>query len=346
MNLEDLKQLAQNANVQAFLRVIRARESGQGDNAYRMVNGGGIFSEFSAHPYAGLTTTHGGRAAGAYQFLPTTWGELVAACPGGDFSPEWQDLRCIQLIVQRGAMPMVLAGKIEEAMIKLRPTWTSLPGASESKIGWTVNLALAVYREYGGVTATDQMAADLEPTKGKQMPIAALIATFGPLIADLIPQVAKLFSSGSEVATRNVAAGEAVLNAVTKAAGAVNIQEALEKIQADKALQASVQQAVVTDPVIMGLLEVGGGIAAARTAAADPGQIAFYKNPAFIMSLVLIPLIYMVVYAVLFDAAAGWSDEMRSVVVTAIVTGLVSSITGFFLGSSLGSQKKTEIMKG
>jgi hypothetical protein len=238
---------------------------------------------------------------------------------------------------------MIVSGKIEDAMRKLRPIWTSLPGAAESSANWTVAKALAVYRQYGGIIATDQMAgiADLQP-EGKKMPIAALIATFGPMIADLIPQVAKLFSSGSEVATRNVAAGEAVLNAVTKAAGAVNIQDALEKIQADKALQASVQQAVVTDPVIMGLLEVGGGIAAARIAMADPAQIAFYKNPAFVMSLVLIPLIYMVVYAVLFDAAAGWSDEMRSVVVTAIVTGLVSSITGFFLGSSLGSQKKTD----
>ena len=49
----------------------------------------------------------------------------------------------------------------------------------------------------------------------------------------------------------------------------------------------------------------------------------------------------MVAAAVLFGIGGQtWSDDIKTLLVTAIVTGALGSITGFFLGSSLGSQRK------
>ena len=168
------------------------------------------------------------------------------------------------------------------------------------------------------------------------------VAMFLPMLVDLIPAIAKLIGGGSEVAQRNVAIGQTVLETAVKAANAVNEQDMIEKARTDPAVLEAVRIAVMTHPAVMEVLEVGGGIAKARQAASDPNQIQLWRNPAFVMTCILVPLLYIVVGAVVFGIGGAWSDEMRSVVVTAIVTGLLGSITGFFLGSSLGSQRKTD----
>ncbi|MBK7082299.1 MAG: hypothetical protein IPH55_16765 [Betaproteobacteria bacterium] len=71
-----LKAAAEFGNVKAFLRVIRERESGQGADAYLMINGGGHMAGFASHPWHGIPTTQGSKACGAYQFLGTTWAGL------------------------------------------------------------------------------------------------------------------------------------------------------------------------------------------------------------------------------------------------------------------------------
>lgn len=182
--------------------------------------------------------------------------------------------------------------------------------------------------------------APAQPKESK-MPFLALLAAFGPVIAQLIPQVAKAVGGG-ERAQQNVAAAQAIFDTVVKASGQANIQSAVEAMQGDPALVTKVTQAVVTDPVVMQLLEIGGGIAAARVADAQATQAdkPFWYSPAFWIVVLLLPLVYLVVSAVVFDVGGKWSDEMRSVVVTAIVAGLLSSITGFYLGSSYGSARK------
>ncbi len=153
MTLDELRSSLQNKNVTAFLRVIRQGESSQSVDAYSMINGGGTFTDLSRHPFSGLKTTQGGKAAGAYQFIPTTWDELSQTLPGGDFSPLWQSIRCVQLIAERGALPAIMAGECAKAIEVLRPTWTSLPGAAESSGHYTLPQALAVFQEYGGTLA-------------------------------------------------------------------------------------------------------------------------------------------------------------------------------------------------
>ena len=57
-----LAESLKNTNVQAFLRVIRAGESSQDDSAYTVINGGSHFTDFSKHPWDGITTTLGAKA--------------------------------------------------------------------------------------------------------------------------------------------------------------------------------------------------------------------------------------------------------------------------------------------
>src|SRR5512139_1244538 len=106
---EQCGEYLQNAQVRAFLRCIREGESSQGDDAYRIINGGAHFDAPPwAHPWPdGTPTTQGGRAAGAFQFLPSTWKRVADALGLPDFSPPNQDAGAVYLIDGRGALPAV-----------------------------------------------------------------------------------------------------------------------------------------------------------------------------------------------------------------------------------------------
>jgi uncharacterized membrane protein YeaQ/YmgE (transglycosylase-associated protein family) len=68
-----------------------------------------------------------------------------------------------------------------------------------------------------------------------------------------------------------------------------------------------------------------------------------WSNPAFWISILLLPLIYLTVGTVLgLFGSAVFSSEIQAAVVSAVVSGVLGSLTGFWLGSSFGSQKKTD----
>ncbi len=56
------------------------------------------------------------------------------------------------------------------------------------------------------------------------------------------------------------------------------------------------------------------------------------------VTLALIPLVYLVVIAVLF--LPGYSEQLRTVVVTAVLSGLLGAIYGYWLDSSAKEAKK------
>lgn len=354
LSQEGLRGLRMNANVLAFLRVIREKESSQDESAYTILNGGSHFFDTSRHPYEGVPTTKGGKAAGAYQFLGTTWARLVDLYSFPDFGPESQDLGAIALIQGRGALADVIAGRFDSAVAKLRPEWTSLPGAAESRADWTLAKAREVFVRWGGTFApVETPALDTQPAapiedhspaleKTTVDPLSA-IALFGPLISQLIPQVAKLFDKKAESPAK-LEAAQKVIDTIVASTATPNAQAAVEKMTADPVALKAATSAVVTQPDIMQLLEVGGGIERARAQVVEMAALPPQRNVALIVAGFLTPLLYIVVIAVTFDLGGTWSDEMRSVVVTAIVTGLLGSITGFFLGSSYGSSRKTDML--
>ncbi|MBK7592259.1 MAG: glycoside hydrolase family 104 protein, partial [Betaproteobacteria bacterium] len=172
LTTEWLKAAAEFANVKAFLRVIRERESGQGADAYLMINGGGHMAGFASHPWHDIPTTQGSKACGAYQFLGTTWAGLCEQYEFPDFSPESQDLGAIALIHERGALQDVIAGKFDAAVAKLRKVWTSLPGASESSAKWTMDKARAVYVNYGGLLDNAELLQPAAPIEERTPEVA------------------------------------------------------------------------------------------------------------------------------------------------------------------------------
>lgn len=144
-----------NANVQAFLMMIRIGEGTAGPQGYTTFFGGGQFSDLSKHP--NVAHTAGGytsTAAGAYQFLYSTWQQLQAQYSLPDFSPASQDIAAVGLIKQQGALADVLAGRIATAIGKCNRIWASLAGSPYGQPTLTMADDLANYVSNGG-TLTD-----------------------------------------------------------------------------------------------------------------------------------------------------------------------------------------------
>lgn len=150
--------LLSHPNVQAFLRVIRSKESSQDANAYRMIVGGGQFDSFADHPRirAVCWTTGSGKrlcstAAGAYQITATTFDEAKQIMGVPDFSPQSQDLIALGRIAARGALDDVLVGRVDDAVRKLPLEW-------EAFKRWPDPVYYrSVFAQYGGQLTTSRL---------------------------------------------------------------------------------------------------------------------------------------------------------------------------------------------
>ncbi len=342
MTLANLRALLARNNVSAFLHVIREKESGQDSNAYTILNGGTHFTGWAAHPYAGQRTPPA-KAAGAYQFIASTWAEVSNLYRLPDFTPESQDLGAVGRIIYRNALDDVLGGRFADAVAKCRNEWTSLPGAAESHATWTLAKAQALYLQYGGHLA---VPLKVEPVPPAVQPRNQMdpISIFLPIIAQLIPQIAKVIGGG-ERAQANVAIAQTVLDTVVKATGSANEQEAVSKMQSDPAMLKAATEAVVTEPTIMGILEIGGGIKAAREAdaAAVRADKPFWYSPAFWISVLLLVMPFMLLADVFYVHPAAYDGNLRTQIVTGVLA-IVMIVGGYFLGSSQGSQKKDDLL--
>lgn len=144
--------LLQNKNVQAMLRVIRTGEGTADSGGYSRLFGGGNFTGFADHPRQkitkwGLTST----AAGAYQFLASSWDETKRTMGLVDFSPASQDLAALGRLAARGALDDVLAGRFTSAIKKINREWASLPGSPYGQRTMQFSSALAIYQGTGGL---------------------------------------------------------------------------------------------------------------------------------------------------------------------------------------------------
>lgn len=364
MQLGNILQVARsNPNGAAWLRVIRQGETSQDPRAYYMVNGGAYIDDLARHPWDGIPTTQGAKATGAYQFLGTTWAECREMLDLPDFSPESQDLAALFLTYRRGALDDVLAGRIPEAMAKCANEWVSLPPKD-----WA-----AVYAKYGGLLNDSQPAAPIEersetlPPQTKDKPMGALTVLL-PLITQLLPMVGTLF--GGHKDAQNAQAIGTVLDTIVKATGQAGpadvgtVGTAIQMMQADKAVTAKVAQAIVTNPEVLPLLQIGevaGGAAAARQSDLQSRQAPdpFYKTSAvFWISIILIPLVAWYVgssivggieipkdwpwYAQLPLKIFGvaWDAGARVGLANLVVGLVLGGICGVYFGVSVTQQKQ------
>lgn len=118
-------------------RVLRTGEGTLGNDGYKTIFTHARFEDFADHPRQ-LKTSRGltSDAAGAYQFLSTTWDGARKALNLPDFSPQSQELAARYLTEGRGVDPdKVIETKEEfiQVMAKLAPEWASMPIIKDGK---------------------------------------------------------------------------------------------------------------------------------------------------------------------------------------------------------------------
>lgn len=138
-------------NVQAFLRVIRRGEGTADAAGYRRIFGGSMFSSMAEHPRKTIKTSrYTSSAAGAYQFIISTWDETARIMGLHDFSELSQDMGAVGRIAARGALDDVLAGRFDAAIRKCAKEWASLPYSPYGQPTISMATAAAVYASNGG----------------------------------------------------------------------------------------------------------------------------------------------------------------------------------------------------
>lgn len=148
-----------NGNVQAMLAVIRAGEGTADAKGYRRIVGGGEFESFADHPRVVRSGTFANgvswrsSAAGAYQFIESTWDETARVMGLPDFSPKSQDLAAVGRMAARGAIGDVVAGNFDKAVKAMAREWASLPGSPYGQPVMSMERARAVFASAGGAAA-------------------------------------------------------------------------------------------------------------------------------------------------------------------------------------------------
>lgn len=145
--------------VKAFLDLIAWSEGAGYDTIVTGVRGPEVFTDFSDHPFAGgrqpqvirrvplLTST----AAGRYQILLRFWEAYKGELGLTDFSPASQDAVAIQMIKERGALPLIESGDIAGAIARCSNIWASLPGNNYAQGGKTL---AALLDKFAGLEVT------------------------------------------------------------------------------------------------------------------------------------------------------------------------------------------------
>ena len=162
------------ANVLAFLDMLAWSEGTSTskytrDDGYDVIVGGidltphdGVddapdtFRDYSQHPGWLITVNRRGlrsTAAGRYQLLYRYWKAYSQQLGLKDFGPVSQDLIAIQQIRERGALPMIRAGLLADAISRCSNIWASLPGNSYQQRQHAFEALAAQFIKAGGSLA-------------------------------------------------------------------------------------------------------------------------------------------------------------------------------------------------
>jgi lysozyme len=149
-----------NANVRAFLLMIRKSEGTDGPDGYRTMFGHRLFDSFADHPREYFTYTDlAGKtirtsAAGAYQIIYSVWSVLKSRLALPDFTPASQDRAAIELISERDALDDIFSGRFTGAVYKVRSIWASLPGSDAHQPEHDLQQVEQWYLQAGGQITT------------------------------------------------------------------------------------------------------------------------------------------------------------------------------------------------
>lgn len=265
------------------------------------------------------------------------------AFPGALEEPRWAVWSAADYWDSRDLNALADAGQYEAITRRING---GLNGQADRLARWErAQRALAATPQAEGRadTDTDTAPAPEAPQKETRMPLAPIVGAILPSIIEAIPKLGKLFGSGSQVAERNVQAASMAVDLVQQAVGAVNAQDAAERIKADPAALQAATAAI--EAHWYELAEAGGGgIAGARKANTEfvESGASIWRNPAFLVSLVLIVMPMMLLTDVLFVHPEHYTGELRVQIVTAVLA-VIAMVAGYWIGTSFSSARKTEI---
>jgi muramidase (phage lysozyme) len=141
-------------NAAAFLDMIAVSEIGTpllavSDNGYNVLVGSTaskplLFTSYANHPNI-FNKQCNSDAAGRYQIMHHWWEDYMPILHLPDFSPASQDLYAVEMMRERHALPLILAGNLAGAISACCKTWASLPG---SPYGQHVNAYAALQTAY------------------------------------------------------------------------------------------------------------------------------------------------------------------------------------------------------
>lgn len=154
--------------VMAFLRLIRwAEGTDKRINPYAVVYAYEFtITDFSDHPFYSSHQWKGGKlsasmcinagqkpgcvstAAGAYQFIRTTWQNLKKRGNLPDFGNRSQDRAAIMLLKDCNSYNHILTGNIKQAILNAGNTWASLPGNTYGQNPKKIDTLIAKYKEF------------------------------------------------------------------------------------------------------------------------------------------------------------------------------------------------------
>ena len=150
---------------QALLNTIRYAEGTwkQGSReGYHTLYGGGRFASLARHPEIVVVKRYTSAAAGAYQFLPTTWKEASQRLQLNSFDPSNQDQAALYLVDRRGVLDEIdQAGLTPKAMAVLAKEWRRLVGNIGTQLEGT---AAQVRSEVARIAARPPQGEGSRPT--------------------------------------------------------------------------------------------------------------------------------------------------------------------------------------
>lgn len=195
--------------------------------------------------------------------------------------------------------------------------------------------------EGGDSASTESGPFPEQPAQGETV-MAPFVAAAIPSLIQAAPALIRLFGN-SEQAEKNAKAAEVAVEIAKAVTETPTAEGAVAAMQADPELANTYARAVAAQWYELAGEAGGGGIAGARQAdQAAMQQGKPWLSPALWVAVLILPLVYLVVAAVMFGE--GWTNDIRAMVVSSIISLVLGSITGFFLGTSYGSQQKTAML--
>ena len=343
--MKDYTSYLDNTNVKTFLALIRYTEGAN----YNTLFGGETFNDYIDHPRRKITKRLGGKmltssAAGAYQFLESTWNDCAGTLSLPDFTPRSQDIAAVFLIDRRGALTSVLSGDWKDAIYGCNKEWASLPGSPYGQPTKSLSVCLLYIESLlkGGVGSTQSTFPETKTTGETNM--APFLAAAIPILMEAAPDLIRVFGKG-EQSEKNAIVAEKVADIAKKVTGEFNIEAATQTIQANPEYTNKFKDAIQNE--WYELVEAGGGgIAAARVANDSylkPEAKDFWKAPAFWVSNILMSMVFMLLVDVFYVHPERYDGNLQVQVVTALLL-IIGMVSSYWLGTSASSQRKTELM--